>query len=58
METEKTKIISKPNGQYIVQGDISLVDTEGNEIEHKSRFTLCGCSKSKNKPFCDGSHNK
>jgi len=32
------------------------VDVEGNEIEHGPRFTLCGCSKSDNKPFCDGAH--
>lgn len=57
METEKVKITSKPNGQYIVQGDVNLVDIEGNKIDHGTRFTLCGCSKSKNKPFCDGSHN-
>ena len=31
-------------------------DQNGNEIEHKTRFSLCGCLKSKIMPFCDGSH--
>ena len=57
MENENTKITIKPNGQIAIQGPVDLVDIEGNEINHGSRFALCGCSKSNNKPFCDGSHN-
>jgi len=34
----------------------AILDKEGNEIEHKSRFSLCRCTKSKRLPFCDGSH--
>lgn len=56
MESENTKITVKPNGQFAVQGPVTLVDIEGNEIKHGPRFALCGCSKSSNKPFCDGSH--
>jgi len=57
MEKENTKITIKPNGQIAIQGSVDIVDIEGNEIKHASRFALCGCSKSSNKPFCDGSHN-
>jgi len=39
-----------------VQGKVQLTDEEGNEIKHGARFSLCGCTKSKNLPFCDGSH--
>jgi len=56
MQSERTKIIVKPNGQFVIQGPVDLVDVEGNEIEHRPRFTLCGCSKSDSKPFCDGAH--
>ena len=45
MQSERTKIIVKPNGQFVIQGPVDLVDVEGNEIEHRPRFTLCGCSK-------------
>jgi CDGSH-type Zn-finger protein len=57
MENENTKITIKPNGQIAIQGPADIVDIEGNVIKHGPRFTLCGCSKSSNKPFCDGSHN-
>ena len=33
-----------------------LTDVEGNKIPHGEKFTLCGCTKSKKLPFCDGSH--
>ena len=56
MESENTKITVKPSGQFAIQGPVTLVDIEGNEIKHPPRFSLCGCSKSNNKPFCDGSH--
>ena len=51
MESENTKITVKPNGQFAIQGPVTLVDIEGNEIKHPPRFSLCGCSKSNNKPF-------
>jgi len=31
-------------------------DLDGNKIKHRGKFTLCGCTKSKTLPFCDGSH--
>lgn len=39
-------------GPYAVRGDIRL---NGESIGY--RATLCRCGKSKNKPFCDGSHH-
>ena len=56
MEKKNAKITVKPNGQFAVEGSVDLVDIDGNEINHGLRFSLCGCSKSANKPFCDGSH--
>jgi CDGSH-type Zn-finger protein len=54
---ERTPRISrKPNGQIVVEGKVNLTDLEGNPIKHRDRFTLCGCTKSKDMPFCDGSH--
>ena len=43
-------------GQIVVQGKVNLTDEEGNPIKHGPRITLCGCAKSRNLPFCDGSH--
>ncbi len=59
---KKLRIEVHPNGRYVIQHAdpqiIELVDAEGQPIEHKSRFTLCGCGRSKGKPLCDGSHKE
>ena len=55
-EDQTPKIFRKSKGQIVVEGKVKLIDLEGNTIKHGNRFTLCGCTKSKNMPFCDGSH--
>ena len=45
--------ISK-NGPYVVKGPIELNGEDHPESE--DHFALCRCGKSKNKPFCDGTH--
>ncbi len=47
----------KENGPYIVQGDFTLTDANGNEIPVK-KTALCRCGGSTTKPFCDGTHSK
>lgn len=44
----------RENGPYAIRADIRL-DGEP-AVSH--RLTLCRCGASKNKPFCDGSHNE
>jgi len=39
-------------------GTADFVDQDGNVIETKTDFKLCGCGRSKEKPFCDGSHKE
>ena len=56
MKDNPTKIFRKFKGQIVVEGSVSLTDEDGNKIKHGKRFTLCGCNKSENLPFCDGSH--
>ncbi|MBR98951.1 MAG: iron-binding protein [Flavobacteriaceae bacterium] len=58
MSNKKVIIYRKSKGQIVVQGEVKLTNEEGKEIQHKDRFTLCGCSKSKKLPFCDGSHKE
>ena len=69
---DKYKIKILKDGPYIVSGGLPLIkqgigtDDEGNsykwilEIEYplKDSYSLCRCGKSKNKPFCDGTHLK
>ncbi len=56
MEKKIPHIFRKDKGQIVIQGKVQLTDVEGNKIPHGKKFTLCGCTKSKKLPFCDGSH--
>ena len=56
MSDDRPIITISPNGPISVNGNVVLMDKNGNEIGHKSRFSLCRCTKSKRLPFCDGSH--
>ena len=56
MKNDSVNIFRKSKGQIVVEGLVSLTDEDGKKIKHGKRFTLCGCNKSKNLPFCDGSH--
>ena len=51
------KITIRNNGPYVVEGDFTLVDHEGNEVPLTKR-ALCRCGGSTMKPFCDGMHSK
>lgn len=44
------------SGPIYVRGGIPIVAADGHEYEVRNRVTLCRCGRSKNKPFCDGSH--
>ena len=55
---EETRIVVRPNGPYIVEGPLTVVDLEGNEFKSdRPRIALCRCGNSANKPFCDGTHS-
>ncbi len=68
----EVRIKIQENGPYLVTGNIPLkemvigVDREGSskkwlkgkDYPHGENYILCRCGKSKNKPFCDGSHIK
>ena len=47
----------RENGPYVVEGDFTLVDANGNEVPLVKR-ALCRCGGSTMKPFCDGTHSK
>jgi rubredoxin/uncharacterized Fe-S cluster protein YjdI len=44
------------NGPLLVEGPNWIIDTNGEVIGEGDRFVLCRCGKTKNPPFCDGSH--
>ena len=54
-----TTITVKDNGPFLVQGDVSILDAEGNELKAEGKaIALCRCGASTNQPFCNGTHRK
>lgn len=54
-----TKITVNSNGSLRVEGDFEVIDKTGKQYGLAGReiVSFCRCGLSKNKPFCDGSHN-
>ena len=54
------KITIRPNGPYVVEGDVEVIDTTGAAVDtaERPRIALCRCGASVTKPFCDGTHSK
>jgi len=46
------------SGPLWVRGRIPVESSDGKIYEVRNRMTLCGCGRSSNKPFCDGTHEK
>ncbi|MBN1182737.1 MAG: CDGSH iron-sulfur domain-containing protein [Bacteroidales bacterium] len=53
-----TEIRRKDTGPIRVKGNFKLIGIDGKIIETADEISLCGCGKSENKPFCDGTHKK
>jgi CDGSH-type Zn-finger protein len=54
------KITCRPNGPYLLEGDVEILDTAGHKVDTtgRPRIALCRCGASVTKPFCDGTHSK
>jgi len=44
------------SGPIWLKGGVYLEGADKKKYETRNRMTLCRCGKSKNKPFCDGTH--
>jgi CDGSH-type Zn-finger protein len=72
MEEKKFKIKVQKDGPYLVKGSLPLIkekivtNDQGYSVSYeevkkypeKEEYSLCRCGKSKNAPYCDGSHLK
>lgn len=47
---------TQPNGALVLNGH-APIEVGGKPLELKQTTALCRCGASRNKPFCDGSHN-
>jgi CDGSH-type Zn-finger protein len=54
------KITCRPNGPYLVEGEVEIYDPTGARVDTtgRPRIALCRCGGSVTKPFCDGTHSK
>jgi len=58
-EKQKKPVIEAvKNASYKVTNLDNLYDSKGEKIPTKETIWLCRCGVSKNKPYCDGSHNQ
>jgi CDGSH-type Zn-finger protein len=51
-------IVPDVNGPLHVRGDIVVETPDGGVVLRDVRMSLCRCGASKNKPFCDNSHEE
>lgn len=58
LDKEKVVIKINDNGSIRINGDVELVDANGEKFEVGATFSLCRCGASEKKPFCDGTHKK
>jgi CDGSH-type Zn-finger protein len=54
------KITCRPNGPYLIEGDVEVFDPTGAKVDTAARpkIALCRCGHSSLKPMCDGTHAK
>ena len=58
MSEPSVKITLLQNGPARVECEEAEIHMwNGEVVTKKNKFHLCRCGQSKNKPFCDGSHN-
>lgn len=60
---EPVSVVIKPRGPILIEGPVDIRDEAGNPIplppeKPKSPVKLCGCGRSRTRPFCDGAHKE
>ncbi len=63
MSTDPITVVFKKKGTIVIEGPVVVRDEEGNQVplrvgKQPGVVKFCGCGKSAEKPFCDGSHKK
>lgn len=56
--SSKNRIKLQEDGPLYFFGDLEVQDSDGNTFLEDTRFAMCRCGASNNKPACDNSHKK
>jgi len=56
--SSKNRVQLQKDGPVYFFGDLEVQDSDGKTILEDTRFALCRCGSSSNKPACDNSHKK
>ena len=54
----RNEIVVSQDGPLFVKGDVRIVDEAGEPLLADTRVALCRCGHTKNRPLCDGRHEK
>lgn len=54
----RNEITVSSDGPLFVKGDVRITDAAGETLLEDTRVALCRCGHSRNRPLCDGSHEK
>lgn len=56
--SSRNRVQPQRNGPIYFFGNLEVQDAEGNTVLKETRFAMCRCGSSHNKPACDNSHKK
>ncbi len=57
-DTGTVKIQIMKNGPILVEGNFKVIGIDGNELRTMIMTSFCRCGRSRNQPYCDGTHRK
>ncbi len=55
-ENHPAEIRIMKDGAYVVEGDFTMIGSNGQELRQMLMTSFCRCGASEEMPFCDGSH--
>lgn len=55
-ENHPAEIRIMNDGPYVVEGDFTIIGSDGQELKRMLMTSFCRCGASEEMPFCDGSH--